>query len=93
MSIDIATTAARVPDYGFLLASQFYPENLPLKESEFIEPFVELEPAFVFKRDVGGAHVTAADIMAATDFVVPGTQITGRFAGWGEIGFDYLASP
>ena len=26
------------PDYGYLLASQFYPENLPRSEDEFIEP-------------------------------------------------------
>lgn len=80
------------PDYGFLLASQFYPENLPRSEGEFIEPFVELEPAFVLKRDVGGPHVTAADIMAATDFVVPALEIIdSRVRDW-KIGiFDTLA--
>lgn len=80
------------PDYGFLLASQFFPENLPRTEDEFIEPYVELEPAFVFKRDVGGPHVTAADIIAATDFVLPALEIIdSRVAGW-KIGiFDTLA--
>lgn len=80
------------PDYGYLLASQFYPENLPRSENEFIEPFVELEPAFVFKRDVGGPHVTVADIIAATDFVVPALEIIdSRVRDWNIGIFDTLA--
>ncbi|MDR3083836.1 MAG: 2-keto-4-pentenoate hydratase, partial [Streptomyces sp.] len=80
------------PDYGYLLASQFYPENLPRSEDEFIEPFIELEPAFVFKRDVGGANVTVADIMAATDFVVPALEIIdSRVRDWNIGIFDTLA--
>ncbi len=80
------------PDYAYLLASQFYPENLPRSEAEFIEPYVELEPAFVFKRDVGGPHVTVADIISATDFVVPALEIVdSRVRDW-KIGFfDALA--
>ncbi|HKU12379.1 MAG TPA: 2-hydroxypenta-2,4-dienoate hydratase [Sinomonas sp.] len=80
------------PDYGYLLASQFYPENLPRSEDEFIEPFIELEPAFVFKHDVGGAHVTVADIIAATDFVVPALEIIdSRVRDWNIGIFDTLA--
>ncbi|MFJ4264789.1 2-keto-4-pentenoate hydratase [Paenarthrobacter nicotinovorans] len=80
------------PDYGYLLSSQFYPENLPRSEKEFIEPYIELEPAFVFKHDVGGAHVTVADVIAATDFVVPALEIIdSRVRDW-KIGiFDTLA--
>jgi 2-keto-4-pentenoate hydratase len=80
------------PDYGYLMSSQFFPENLPLSEDQFIEPFVELEPAFVFKRDVGGAHVTVADIIAATDFVVPALEIIdSRVRDWNIGIFDTLA--
>lgn len=80
------------PDYGYLLASQFFPENLPIAADEFIEPFVELEPAFVLHREVGGAHVTAADIISATEFVVPALEIIdSRVRDW-RIGiFDTLA--
>lgn len=80
------------PDYGFLLASQFYPENLAISEDEFIEPFIELEPGFVLKKDLGGRHVTAADVIAATDFVVPALEIIdSRVRDW-KIGlFDTLA--
>ncbi len=80
------------PDYGYLLASQFYPENIPRSEDEFIEPYVELEPAFVFKRDVGGRHVTVADIISATDYVVPALEIIdSRVRGWNIGLFDTLA--
>lgn len=80
------------PDYGYLLASQFYPENLPISAADFIEPFIELEPGFVLKKDLGGKHVTAADVMAATDFVVPALEIIdSRIKDW-KIGlFDTLA--
>jgi len=79
-------------DYGYLMASQFYPENLPISEDEFIEPFVELEPAFVLKKDLGGPNVTVADVLAATDFVVPALEIIdSRVKDW-KIGiFDTLA--
>ncbi|MFF1831983.1 hypothetical protein [Paenarthrobacter sp. NPDC058040] len=63
------------PDFGYLLASQFYPENLPRSQDELIEPYIELEPDFVCKRNVGGPHVTAVGIIAATDFVVPALEI------------------
>lgn len=80
------------PDYGYLLSSQFYPENLRISEDEFIEPFIELEPGFVLKKDLGGTRVTAADVIAATDFVVPAMEIIdSRVRDW-KIGiFDTLA--
>lgn len=80
------------PDYGYILASQFYPENLRIKETEFIEPFIELEPGFVLKKDLGGPHVTAAEVMAATDFVVPALEIIdSRIKNWNIGLFDTLA--
>ena len=80
------------PDYGYLLASQFRPENLTIDADEFIEPFVEVEPAFVLKRSVGGRHVTAVDIMAATDFVVPALEIIdSRVRNWNIGIYDTLA--
>ncbi|WP_031470234.1 2-keto-4-pentenoate hydratase [Sciscionella sediminilitoris] len=80
------------PDYGYLLASQFRPENLTIDEKEFIEPFVEVEPAFVLKNNVGGPHVTAVDIIAATDFVVPALEIIdSRVLHWNISIYDTLA--
>ncbi len=80
------------PDYGYLLAGQFRPENLPIAADEFIEPYIELEPAFVLKTAVGGPHVTAVDIMAATDFVVPALEIIdSRVRDWNIEIHDTLA--
>ena len=71
------------PDYGPLLASQFYSENLSISESEFIEPFVELEPAFVLKKDLGGPNVTPFEVMSATDYVLPAIEIIdSRVKDW-----------
>lgn len=71
------------PDYGYLLASQFFPENLRIAEAQFIAPFVELEPGFVLKSDLGGANVTAADVISATDYVVPAIEIIdSRVKDW-----------
>lgn len=80
------------PDYGYLLASQFYPENLGVAASDFIHPYVELEPAFVLKTDLGGPYVTAADVISATNYVVPALEIIdSRVQDW-DIGiFDTLA--
>lgn len=71
------------PDYGPLLASQFYSENLAISETEFIEPFVELEPAFVLKKDLGGPNVTPHDVISATDYVLPAIEIIdSRVKDW-----------
>jgi 2-keto-4-pentenoate hydratase len=80
------------PDFGYLLHSYFRPENLRLDPEEFIAPYVELEPAFVLKRDLGGQHVTVADVISATDYVLPSLEIIdSRIKDW-KIGlFETLA--
>lgn len=71
------------PDYGPLLASQFYSENLRISEKEFIAPFVELEPAFVLKADLGGPNVTPFEVISATDYVIPAFEIIdSRVKNW-----------
>ncbi|MFC5931245.1 hypothetical protein D6T64_05940 [Cryobacterium melibiosiphilum] len=71
------------PDYGPLLARQFYPENLRISADEFIAPYVELEPGFVLKSDLGGPNVTAFDVISATDYVVPAIEIIdSRVKNW-----------
>jgi len=80
------------PDYGYLLDSYLRHENLRLCADEFIEPYVELEPAFVLKRDLGGAHVTVADVISATDYVLPALEIIdSRIKHWNIGIFETLA--
>ncbi|WP_454812868.1 2-keto-4-pentenoate hydratase [Paenarthrobacter nitroguajacolicus] len=79
-------------DYGYLLAGQLYPESLPIPGSEFIAPFVELEPGFVLKADLGGPHVTVTDVISATDYVVPAVEIIdSRIKDWNIGIFDTMA--
>ncbi|MCF2570783.1 2-keto-4-pentenoate hydratase [Brevibacterium sp. UCMA 11754] len=71
------------PDYGYLLASHFLPENLPVPASDFIEPFIELEVGFVLKHELSGSHITAADVISATDYVLPALEIIdSRVKNW-----------
>lgn len=80
------------PDFGYLLDSYLRYEGHRLAPASFIAPYVELEPAFVLKDDLGGAHVTVADVIRATDFVVPSLEIIdSRIKDW-RIGlFETLA--
>lgn len=71
------------PDYGHLLAGTFAYEGGTLARDDFIEPFVELEPAFILGRPLEGPNVTVADVIAAVDHVVPAIEIIdSRVANW-----------
>lgn len=80
------------PDFGYLMERLFHFENLPISPDHFISPYVELEPAFVLKHDLGGSQVTAADVISATDYVLPALEIIdSRVKDW-KIGiYDTLA--
>lgn len=80
------------PDYGLLQASTFFYEGTPLARSQFIKPFVELEPAFVLKGSLRGPNATVADVINAIDYAVPAIEIIdSRVKNW-EIGLpDTLA--
>ena len=62
------------PDYGTLLDDMFFaPGDLPTER--FIAPRVEVELAFVLKRELAGADVTVEDVLAATEYVQPAIEI------------------
>ena len=71
------------PDYGHLLASLFVYEGTTLAREQFIEPFVELEPAFVLRRALRGPNVTIADVISAIDYALPAIEIIdSRVRNW-----------
>lgn len=71
------------PDYGHLLDDMFVDEESDLSLGEFCAPRVEIEVAFVLKDDLSGPGVNAADVIAATDFVLPAIEvIDSRIADW-----------
>ncbi len=73
----------RVPTVGFLLADMARPENSVIATDDLVHPRVECEVAFVTKADLSGPDCSRADVLAATDFVVPAIEIIdSRFAGF-----------
>lgn len=80
------------PDFGYLLSSQLRFEGMRMAADQFIAPFVELEPAFVLKSDLGGADVTVLDVIAATDYVIPALEIIdSRVKDWKIDSFETTA--
>ncbi|MEU0844476.1 2-keto-4-pentenoate hydratase [Streptomyces sp. NPDC005962] len=71
------------PDYGYLLGSTFAYEGVPQERQRYIEPFVELEPAFLLKHALRGPHVTTADVINAVEYAVPAIEIIdSRVENW-----------
>lgn len=71
------------PDYGYLVASSFLYEGAKVPLDKYIEPFVELEPAFVLKGPLKGPNATVADVISAIDYAVPAIEIIdSRVKNW-----------
>jgi 2-keto-4-pentenoate hydratase len=71
------------PDFGHLLASMFHPEGAALAVDRLIAPRVEPEVAFVLGRSLQGPGVTVADVLSATEFVLPALEIIdSRIEDW-----------
>ncbi len=67
------------PDYGTLLDDMLYTctpgKVLDIPFHNFVAPRVEVELAFVLKKDLQGPDVTLEQVLAATDFVTPAIEI------------------
>jgi 2-keto-4-pentenoate hydratase len=71
------------PDYGYLLASSFAYEGATLARNQYIEPFVELEPAFILRSRLGGPNTTVADVINAVEYALPAIEIIdSRVQDW-----------
>ncbi|WP_301172395.1 2-keto-4-pentenoate hydratase [Brevibacillus nitrificans] len=71
------------PDYGHLLDSMVVENNGELSFEHVLSPKVEAEIAFLLKRDLEGPHVTAFDVLMATEYVLPALEIVdSRIANW-----------
>jgi 2-keto-4-pentenoate hydratase len=71
------------PDYGHLLSDMFVLEGMTIPASELCAPRVEPEVAFVLKYALAGPGLTVADVLRATDFVLPALEvIDSRIADW-----------
>jgi 2-oxo-hept-3-ene-1,7-dioate hydratase len=67
------------PDYGTLLDNMLYTCSpghvLSIAHTDFVVPRVEVELAFVLKKDLQGPDVTVDQVLAATDYVTPAIEI------------------
>ncbi|HJE60933.1 MAG TPA: fumarylacetoacetate hydrolase family protein [Nocardiopsis listeri] len=71
------------PDFGTLLDDMVHADREPLPLERFLQPRIEGEVAFVLGRDITSATPTVADIIGATDYLLPAIEVVdSRIAGW-----------
>jgi 2-keto-4-pentenoate hydratase len=70
------------PDYGFILDSMIFDKKDGINPFAFIQPKVEFELAFFFKKQLQGT-AKIEDVIDAIDYVVPAIEIIdSRIADW-----------
>ena len=71
------------PDFGQMTSGMVFNEGEPIRVDSMIAPRAEAEVAFVLKHDLMGPGVTAADVLRATDCVMPCFEIVdSRIKDW-----------
>lgn len=72
------------PDFGFLTDKMEFPNGAAISVGEhLIQPRAEAEIAFVLKSDLVGPGVTEADVLAATECIIPCFEIVdSRIQDW-----------
>lgn len=71
------------PDFGSLLDHLAFNSGEEIPADLLIQPKVEGEIAFVLKEDLIGRHITARDVLNATDYVTAAIEVVdSRFRNW-----------
>ena len=71
------------PDFGQMTSGMVFNEGEEIRADRMIAPKAEAEVAFILKRDLMGPGVTAADVLRATDCVMPCFEIVdSRIKDW-----------
>lgn len=63
------------PDFGILLDDMLFENGGTVKAGDFIDPRIEVELAFKLKQDLTGNNLSVADVLAATEYVVPALEL------------------
>lgn len=80
------------PDFGFLLDDMWVPDGTSVSRDDLLQPRVEGEIAFVLSRDLDGPGVTIADVLRATDYLLPCIEvIDSRIRDWSFAYADTIA--
>ena len=73
----------REPDYGLIVDQMVAREGAPLPMSSLILPRIEPEIAFLLKSDLKGPGVNVANVLDATEGVLPAFEvIDSRYKDW-----------
>lgn len=71
------------PDFGVLFADMAVPDGDEIDIGRLLQPRVEAEVAFVLGAGLPYERVTVADVIRATDHVLPAIEVVdSRIAGW-----------
>lgn len=71
------------PDFGQMTSGMVYNEGEAIPADTMIAPRAEAEVAFMLKSDLMGPGITAADVLRATDCVMPCFEIVdSRIKDW-----------
>ncbi|QDQ91340.1 2-keto-4-pentenoate hydratase [Rhodococcus sp. WB9] len=71
------------PDYGHLLSSMVHAEGTPIDTARFCYPRIEVEIGYVLGETLPGEGCTEADVLAATEYIVPSIElIDSRITDW-----------
>ena len=71
------------PDFGFLTDWMFVDGDIDVDAKALIAPRAEAEIAFILKDSLNGPGVTAADVLAATEWIAPCFEIVdSRIRDW-----------
>ena len=71
------------PDFGYLLSDMVCAEGEPIPADTLIAPKIEGEIAFVLRHTLAGPGITSADVLRATELVLPCFEIVdSRIRDW-----------
>lgn len=62
-------------DFGFLLDDMVFEDGSTINTADFLDPRIEVELAFILKKDLSGPNVTLFDVLNATDYVIPALEL------------------
>jgi 2-keto-4-pentenoate hydratase len=71
------------PDYGHLLDSMVLSQDAPIAAAAYCYPRIEVEIGYLLGSPLPGAGCTEADVLAATESIVPSLElIDSRITDW-----------
>ncbi len=70
--------SATEPDYAQLTDDYFVPEGSVISPKRLNRALVEVEIAFVLKKDLSGPSINTAEVIQATDFILPCLEIVDQ---------------